>query len=116
MALLDGLRTRVLRDADAGLPSKDIGVKYAVSRAWVNHVSSGGMKREEVGPRKQMTFGAGRSATSKEYRLVALITAQPDAMLAELRDALPTRAALSSTTVAHDRPPRPYGTKNGTRR
>jgi hypothetical protein len=30
------LRTRVLRDSDAGIPSKDLAAKYAVSRAWVD--------------------------------------------------------------------------------
>ena len=29
------LRLRVLRDADAGLPSDDLAEKYSVSRAWV---------------------------------------------------------------------------------
>ena len=28
------LRTRVLRDSDAGMPSKEVAAKYAVSRAW----------------------------------------------------------------------------------
>ena len=32
------LRTRVLRDAERGLSSKELAVKYAVSRAWVDRV------------------------------------------------------------------------------
>jgi hypothetical protein len=35
-------------------------------------------------------------AEAEEQRLAALITARPDATLAELRDALPTAAALST--------------------
>jgi transposase len=90
------LRSRVLRDADAGLPSKDIAVKYAVSRAWVDRVKQRRRETGEITPRKQTTF-RGRSLTpADETRLVALITVQPDATLAELRDALPTRAALST--------------------
>ena len=40
----------------------------------------------------------------EEQRLVALITARPDATLAELRDALPTTAAPEHA-VARDRSP-----------
>lgn len=90
------LRTRVLRDADAGLPSKDIAVKYAVSRAWVDRVKQRRRETGEVEPRKQTTFRGRTLSPDQEVRLVALITVQPDATLAELRDALPTRAALST--------------------
>jgi transposase len=90
------LRTRILRDADAGLPSKDIAVKYAVSRAWVDRVKQRRRETGEVTPRKQTTFRGRTLSPAEEVRLVALITAQPDATLAELRAALPTRAALST--------------------
>jgi len=39
----------------------------------------------------------------QEQRLAALITAQPDLTLAELRDALPTTAALSTLWLEIDR-------------
>jgi transposase len=84
------LRSRVLRDADAGLPSKDIAVKYAVSRSWVDRVKQRRREAGEVAPRRQTTFRGRTLSPAEEYRLVALITAQPDATLAELRDALPT--------------------------
>jgi transposase len=90
------LRTRVLRDADAGLPSKDIAVKYAVSRAWVDRVKQRRRETGEITPRTQTTFRGRTLSPDEEVRLVALITVQPDATLAELRDALPTRAALST--------------------
>ena len=90
------LRTRVLRDADAGLPSKDIAVKYAVSRAWVDRVKQRRRETGEITPRTQTTFRGRTLSPDEEGRLVALITVQPDATLAELRDALPTRAALST--------------------
>jgi transposase len=90
------LRSRVLRDADAGLPSKDIAVKYAVSRAWVDRVKQRRRETGELAPRKQTTFRGRSLSPTEETRLVALITVQPDATLAELRDALPTRAALST--------------------
>ena len=90
------LRTRILRDADAGLPSKAIAVKYAVSRSWVDRVKQRRREAGEVAPRQQTTFRRRTLSDTEEYRLIALITAQPDATLAELRDALPTRAALST--------------------
>jgi hypothetical protein len=39
----------------------------------------------------------------QEARLAALIAAQPDATLAELRDAMPTTAALSTLWLEIDR-------------
>jgi hypothetical protein len=48
-----------------------------------------------VGPRVQTKF-RGRVLAGHEDRLVALITARPDATLAELRDALPTTAGLAT--------------------
>lgn len=90
------LRSRVLRDADAGLPSKDIAVKYAVSRAWVDRVKQRRRETGEVAPRKQTVFRGRTLSHDQEVRLIALITAKPDATLTELRDTLPTRAALST--------------------
>jgi len=51
----------------------------------------------------------------QEARLTALITAQPDATLAELREALPTAAALSTLWREIDRLQLTVK-KNGTRR
>jgi transposase len=56
-------------------------------------------RRRETGsiaPRKQTTFRHRSLSPRQEERLVALVTARPDATLAELRDALPTTAALST--------------------
>jgi transposase len=107
------LRTRVLRDAAAGMPSKEVAAKYSVSRAWVDRVKQRRRKHGELAPRKQTKF-RGRTLDA-HHRLSALITAPPDATLAELRDALPTTAALSTLWRAIDR----LGLtvkKNGTRR
>jgi transposase len=89
------LRTRVLRDSDAGLPSKEVAVKYSVSRAWVDRVKQRRRETGEIAPRKQTKFRHSVLA-GKEERLVGLITARPDATLVELREALPTTAALST--------------------
>jgi transposase len=89
------LRKRVLRAWDSGLDAERVAAKYEVSRAWVHRLVQ---RRRETGsmtPRKQTKF-RGRALAGQEDRLVALITARPDATLAELRDALPTTAALST--------------------
>jgi transposase len=49
-----------------------------------------------IAPRKQTQFRRRTLSAQQEDRLVALVTARPDATLAELRDALPTTAALST--------------------
>jgi transposase len=90
------LRTRVLRDSDAGLPSKQVAAKYAVSRAWVDRVKQRRRETGEVAPRRQTKFRGRTLSADQEHHLVFLITARPDATLAELRDALATPAALST--------------------
>ena len=97
------LRTRVLRDSEAGLASKDVAVKYAVSRAWVDRVKQRKRETGETTPRTQTKFRGRTLTAEQETRLVALITARPDATLAELRIALPTTAALSTLWRAIDR-------------
>jgi transposase len=90
------LRTRVLRDSDAGLSSKDVATKYAVSRAWVDRVKQRRRETGEVAPRKQVKFRRRALTEDQEHRVVFLITARPDVTLMELREQLPTSAALST--------------------
>lgn len=96
------LRSRVLRDSEAGMASKDVAAKYAVSRAWVDRVKQRRRETGETTPRQQQKF-RGRVLAGQEDRLAALITARPDATLAELREALRTRAALSTVWREVDR-------------
>jgi transposase len=96
------LRSRVLRDSDRGLPSKEVAIKYAVSRAWVDRVKQRRRERGEIAPRKQTTFRR-RVLAGYEDRLVLLITARPDATLIEIRDALPIAVGLSTLWREIDR-------------
>jgi hypothetical protein len=62
-------------------------------------------RRRETGsiaPRQQTKFRS-RVLAGQEARLAALITARPDATLAEIREALPTTAALSTLWLEIDR-------------
>lgn len=96
------LRTRVLRDSDAGMPSKDVATKYAVSRAWVDRVKQRRRERGEVTPRKQTVFRR-RVLAGHEDRIVGLITARPDATLIEIREALRIPVGLSTLWREIDR-------------
>jgi transposase len=108
------LRTRVLRDSDAGLPAKEVAAKYSVSRAWVDRVKQRRRETGEVAPRKQTKFRR-RVLAGQEQRIVTIITVQPDATLEEIREGLPVAVGLSTLWREIDR----LGftvKKNGTRR
>ena len=90
------LRTRVLKDSDAGLSSKELAVRYHVSRAWVDALKQ---RRRETGafaPFKQTKFRSRALIEAEVERLATLIAARPDATLTELRDALRTSAGLTT--------------------
>ena len=108
------LRTRVLADRDAGLGSKEVAAKFRVSRSWVNRLVQRRRETGEVGPRPQTVFKQ-HALAGQEERLRALVAAAPDRTLAELREALPSAASLSSIWRALDRL-RLTVKKNGTRR
>jgi transposase len=108
------LRTRVVKDADAGRSSQELAERYHVSRAWVDALKLRRRKTGSIAPRKQTKF-RGRVLAGQEARLAALITAQPDATLAELREALRTSAALSTLWREIERLQLTVK-KNGTRR
>jgi len=90
------LRTRVLKDSDAGLSSKELAGRYYVSRAWGDALKQ---RRRETGafaPLKPTKFRGRALASEETDRLAALIAARPDATLAELREALRTTAGLTT--------------------
>jgi transposase len=90
------LRTRVLKDSDAGLTSKELTERYHVSRAWVDALKQ---RRRETGafaPLKPTKFRGRALAAADLDRLAALIAARPDATLTELREMLCTSAGLTT--------------------
>jgi len=108
------LRTRVLADRDAGMASKDVAAKFRVSLSWVNRLVQRRRETGEVAPRPQTVFKT-QAFAGQEDRLRALVDAQPDRTLAELREALRSSASLSSVWRALDRLQLTVK-KNGTRR
>jgi transposase len=89
------LRERVMQDSDVGVSSKDLAERYHVSRAWVDALKQRRRETGSIAPRKQTKFRR-RVLEGQEDRLKTLVTAQPDATLAELRDGLRTSAALAT--------------------
>ena len=109
------LRKRVAKTWDAGGDADAVAAKYDVSRAWVHRLIQRRRETGSLAPRKQMKFRRRVLTAREEQRLVALILARPDATLTELREAIPTTAALSTLWRTIDR----LGftlKKNGTRR
>ena len=91
------LRARVIDDTDAaGLSSKALAERYHVSRAWVDALKQRRRETGSIAPRKQTRFRR-RVLEGQEERLKALVAAQPDATLAELRDGLRRTSAALAT-------------------
>ena len=88
-------RLRVLRDAEAGIPSDELAEKYSVSRAWVDRLKQRHRETGEIAPRKQTRW---RTLILHAHvaQLEALIREQPDRTLAELQAALGTSACLAT--------------------
>ena len=108
------LRTRVLADWDAGMGADAVAGKYRVSRAWVQRLVQRRRETGSIAPRRQTTFRA-RALAGQDERLRALVLAVPDRTLAELREALPTTASLTTIWRALARLQLTVK-KNGTRR
>jgi transposase len=80
-----------------------VAATYDVSRAWVHRLVQRRRETGSIEPRKQTKFRARALSPEHEERLVNLITARPDATLAELRTALPTTAGLTTLWRAIER-------------
>src|SRR5688572_17020462 len=97
------LRKRVVRAWDRGMKADAVAATFDVSVAWVYRLVQHRRDTGSIAPRPQTKFRGRALSRDEEGRLVALITARPDATLAELQQALPTRAALSTLWRTIDR-------------
>jgi transposase len=109
------LRKRVAKAWDTSGDADAVAAQYEVSRAWVHRLIQRRRESGSLAPRKQVKFRRRVLTVQEEQRLVALLLAQPDATLTELRAAIPTRAALSTLWRTIDRLGFTFK-KNGTRR
>jgi transposase len=94
---------RVVRACDRGVPVAEVATRFDVSLAWVYRLVQRRRETGSIEPRRQTKFRRRALSSDEERRLVTLITVRPDATLAELQDALPTRAALSTLWRTIDR-------------
>jgi transposase len=99
-----GMRTRVLKDSDAGLSSKAPAERYHVSRAWVDALKQRRRETGAIAALKPTKFRGRALVAAEVERLAALVAARPDATLAELREALRTSAGLTTIWRALNRP------------
>jgi len=90
------LRQRVLADCDAGLPTKPVAEKYGVSRTWVRWLKQ---KRRETGDIRP-GHSPGRPRKIDREQLQALVAADPDATLLELRERLGIDCSPTSIWMA----------------
>ena len=108
------LRARVFKAWEASGDADDVAATFGVSRAWVHRLAQRQRATGSLAPRKHTKFRA-RVLAGQEDRLTATVNARPDATLAEIREALPTTAALSTLWLELSRLKLTVK-KNGTRR
>lgn len=96
MAYSMDLRKRVLADCDAGLKTKPVAEKYGVSRTWVRWLKQRRRETGNIAPGKS----PGRPRKIDREKLRALVAADPDATLVELRDRLGVQCAPTAIWMA----------------
>lgn len=96
------LRERVLADSDEGLSSKELAVKYRVSRSWVDRLKQRHRELGIIGPLPPSGFKPQALAQHMD-QLRKLIEKKPDCTLAELRKAVGVDTSLTSVWRALQR-------------
>ena len=96
------LRERVFKAWQETGDADDVAATFGVSRAWVHRLAQRQRETQSLAPRRQTKFRT-RVLAGHEARLKALVAATPDATLAELREQVPTTAALSTLWAELDR-------------
>jgi transposase len=96
------LQTRALQDWDGGLKADEVAAKYRVSRAWVHRLVQRRRETGEIEPRRQTRFRT-RVLAGQDDQLRAVVAAQPDRTLVEIRAVLGTSASLATVWRALER-------------
>jgi transposase len=95
------LRVRVLADCDGGTAPKDAAKKFSVSPAWVRRLLQRRRETGETAPRPRRHGPRPLRETHGDI-LRQAVAAEPDATLAELRERLGLKVALSTLWLALD--------------
>ena len=91
------LRERVLRAYDRGMRTRQIAEVFQVSPAWARRVRQ---RRREHGETTHRRMGSPGVRIVDREQLAAWVGQRPDATLAELRELLGVRCALSTLSMA----------------
>ena len=81
------LRKRVLKDADAGMGTREVALKYDVSESWVRRLKQRGRESGEIAPRSSRNGVQPKWLTYAD-QLRQLVKKKPDINLRELREEL----------------------------
>jgi transposase len=87
------LRERVLKDCDAGLGTRAVAAKYAVSESWVRRLKQRRREDGSIEPRAA-TPGPAPALAAHHDRLQALVREAPGLTAGEYRDRLGVRVAV----------------------
>jgi transposase len=90
------LRLKVLAAYARGLATKHIAETFSVSRSWARRVKQ---RHREHGETEARPMGGSRPRIDRR-RLAELVTEQPDATLAELRERLGAACSISGIDAA----------------
>lgn len=93
------LRTRVLKDADGGMRTREVAVKYDVSESWVRRLKQRRRESGEIAARSSRN-GVRPKWLAYADQLQRLVEAKPDLTLRELRDALGREVSLQTLSRA----------------
>ena len=93
------LRIRVLEAAAAGEATGELSERFSVSPAWVRRLRQRHRQTGEVGPRLRRPPRTSKLAHCHP-RIHELLAVTPDMTLAELRDELQVKVALSTLWLA----------------
>jgi transposase len=91
-----------LQDWDEGMTAQAVASRHQVSRAWVHRVVQRRRETGEIAPRRQTKWRTPILDGQLE-QLRAVVEAQPDRTLLEIRTALGTSASLATIWRALDR-------------
>ena len=81
------LRKRILKDADAGMSTRHVALKYDVSESWVRRLKQRRRESGEIAPRSSRNRVVPKWLAYAD-QLRRLVEEKPDITLRELRDAL----------------------------
>ena len=93
------LRTRVLKDCDAGMTTRLVARKYDVSESWVRRLKQRRREHGEIAPRPPRNQRRPKWLPLAQ-RIEELIDQQPDITLKELQQALQTDISIQTLSRA----------------